>query len=126
MRNRKNQIKIYMNDDELKRFEEKCNVAGQSKQAFILSAVDGATIATDEEVALFKTISSQIADFIKQIKGMANNINQQARKANEMGYMESVHKLEEQLYEITEMKKEGDLIWQSLRLLISRQNRMER
>lgn len=124
-RERKHQIKIYMNDEELKRFEDKRALSGQSKRAFILNAVDGATIATGEEVSQFMTISNQFADFLRQVKGIANNINQQARKANETGYIEALPELDEQLSEIATMRKEGESIWQSLRQLISRQNPMQ-
>ena len=126
MRKRNHQIKVWMNDHELKKLDEKCKLSGQTRQSYILNAVDGAVIATSEQVNAFMEISLQLADFMKQLRGLATNINQQARHANEKGQVASEEELEKQTDEIFKMRKEGEEIWRSLRRLISRQNHMER
>ena len=121
-RKRNHQVKIYMNTQELNKLEEKCKLTGQSKQAYIINAVDDSVIATAEEVDLLKAISNQFAEFIRILRGLATNINQQAKHANETGRVEAANILAEQNQQLGNLRKEGESIWQSLRQLIEKQN----
>ena len=121
MRRREHQVKVYMNAKEFKGLEDKCKLTGQSKQGFILNAIEGATIATTEEVNLLKMINTQFNEYLKILRGMGTNINQQARHTNETGQVATVRELQVQSAQIKEMRKEGESIWQSLRQLIKRQ-----
>ena len=125
-RKRNHQVKIYMNTQELNKLEEKCKLTGQSKQAYIINAVDGSVIATAEEVDLLKAISNQFAEYIRILRGLATNINQQAKHANETGRVDAVNILAEQNQQLCNLRKEGESIWQSLRQLIEKQNHMVR
>lgn len=114
-----------MNDNELNSLDEKCKYTCQSRQSYILNAIDGAVIATADEIDILKDISAKIADYIKQIRGMATNVNQQARHANENGNLLANEFLQNQAEQIETMRKDGENIWQLLRQLISQQNHMQ-
>ena len=115
-----------MNTQELNKLEEKCKLTGQSKQAYIINAVDDSVIATAEEVDWLKAISNQFAEYIRILRGLATNINQQAKHANETGRVEAANILAEQNQQLGDLRKEGESIWQSLRQLIEKQNHMVR
>lgn len=121
LRKREHQVKIYMNSKEFKELEDKCKFTGQSKQVFILNAIEGVTIATPEEVDILRVISDQFNEYMRVLRGMATNINQQAKHANETGQLETIKELQKQTTRIEKIRKEGEEIWQSLRRLIKRQ-----
>lgn len=114
-----------MNDNELNNLDEKCKYACQSRQSFILNAIDGAVIATSDEVEILKDISAKIADYIKQIRGLATNVNQQTKHANINGNLPADEYLQIQAEQIETMRRDGENIWQLLRQLISQQNHVQ-
>lgn len=110
-----------MTNDEYHNLQEKLEQTGQTQQAFVVNAIAGALITTPAMALELGKINVSMAELIKQLRGMATNINQLAHRAN--GYMElpTLEKLEEINDEIDGFREEASSIWQSIRQLVSRQ-----
>ena len=124
-RRRNKAVTVRMNETEYADFQNKVEESGLSQQAYIISAVRGATITPSDEIAVLKEISKTFADFEKQVRGLGTNVNQMARVANGQGYLpveEALARLSDQL---GNMRKESEEIWQSIRSSINQQNRTE-
>lgn len=124
-RRRNKAVTVRMNETEYADFQNKVKESGLSQQAYIISAVRGATITPSDEIAVLKEISKTFADFEKQVRGLGTNVNQMARVANGQGYLpveEALARLSDQL---GNMRKESEEIWQSIRSSINQQNRTE-
>lgn len=121
MRKRDKSITVRMTKEEYNRLQEKLVQTGQTQQAFVVNAIDGAGIATPAMALELKKINVTMAELLKQLRGMATNINQLAHKAN--GYMEipTVEKLEQIDGEIGEFREEASDIWQLIRQFLSHQ-----
>ena len=77
---------------------------------------------TTPTVALeLKKINITLAELLKQLRGMATNINQLAHRANGYRELPTVEKLEEISGEINGFREEASVIWQSIRQLLSHQ-----
>ena len=124
-RRRNKAVTIRMNETEYADFQNKVEESGLSQQAYIISAVRGATITPSDEIAVLKEISKTFADFEKQVRGLGTNVNQMARVANGQGYLpveEALARLSDQL---GNMRKESEEIWQSIRSSINQQKATE-
>lgn len=121
MRKRNKSITVRMTKDEYRHLQEKLEQTGQTQQAFVVNAIAGALITTPAMALELGKINVSMAELIKQLRGMATNINQLAHRAN--GYMElpTVEKLEEINDEIDGLREEVSSIWQLIRQLVSRQ-----
>ena len=111
-RRRNKAVTVRMNETEYADFQNKVEESGLSQQAYIISAVRGATITPSDEIAVLKEISKTFADFEKQVRGLGTNVNQMARVANGQGYLpveEALARLSDQL---GNMRKESEEIWQ--------------
>ena len=86
-RRRNKAVTVRMNETEYADFQNRVEESGLSQQAFIISAVRGATITPSDEIAVLKEISKTFAEFVKQIRGMGTNLNQMAHVANGQGYL---------------------------------------
>lgn len=125
MRRRNKAVTVRMNETEYADFQNKVEESGLSQQAYIISAVRGATITPSDEIAVLKEISKTFADFEKQVRGLGTNVNQMARVANGQGYLpveEALARLSDQL---GNMRKESEEIWQSIRSSINQQKATE-
>ena len=80
---------------------------------------------TAKDSKLLKDISMQLADLLKQIKGMAVNINQLAYKANAYGEIPTEKQLREYGTQTEALRKEADALWRLIRQSISRQRHTE-
>ena len=67
----------------------------------------------------------QLADLLKQIKGIAVNVNQLAYKANAYGEIPTERQLREYNLQTEKLRKETDTIWRLIRQSISRQRHTE-
>ena len=124
-RRRNKAVTVRMNETEYADFQNKVEESGLSQQAYIISAVRGATITPSDEIAVLKEISKTFADFEKQVRGLGPNVNQMARVANGQGYLpveEALARLSDQL---GNMRKESEEIWQSIRSSINQQKATE-
>ena len=126
VKRRRNQaVTVRMSEAEYADFQNRVEESGLSQQAFIISAVRGATITPSDEIAVLKEISKTFAEFVKQIRGMGTNLNQMAHVANGQGYLpgeESLLRLSDQ---VGNMRKEGEDVWQSIRSSINHQKATE-
>ena len=124
MRKRNRIISIRVSDQEYDIIQKKLSETGLTQQAFILKAVEGATISTAEDKQQLKEINLKLADLLKQIKGIGVNINQMAYRANAYRELPTVKKLSEYQNENEKLRREAETIWQSIRQLISQQKHM--
>ena len=120
-RKRNRSVTIRMTDHEYSTLRDKVTASGLTMQSFINEAVSGSTISSSEEIEAEKEISRNISDLIRQIRGMATNINQIAHVANGQGILP----IQSQLYaiseEISKYRKDSESIWQSIRRSIGHQ-----
>lgn len=124
-RRRNKAVTVRMSEAEYADFQNRVEESGLSQQAFIISAVRGATITPSDEIAVLKEISKTFAEFVKQVRGMGTNLNQMAHVANGQGYLpreESLLRLSDQ---VGNMRREGEDVWQSIRSSINQQKATE-
>lgn len=124
MRKRNRTISIRVSDQEYETIQKKLSETGLSQQAFILKAVEGATISTTEDRQQLKEINLKLADLLKQIKGIGVNINQMAYRANAYRELPTIQKLKEYQNDNEKLRREAEILWQSIRQLISQQKHM--
>ena len=124
MRKREYNVKFRLNQEEYERLLEKVTASGQTLQSFIINALAGVVIAPREEIDVLKNINKNFDDLLRQIRGMATNVNQMAHIANATGVLATMDKLEDIAVQINYFKKECEEMWQSIRRLISQQNHM--
>ena len=126
MRKRNHAITIRMSDEEYKFFQGRLSQTGQTQQSYILNAIRGATIVSLEEVKELQKLNKAFADMMRQLRGLATNVNQMAHIANGTGKLPVVSALEKVGKGIEKFRKEEEHRWQSIRQLISQQNLTER
>lgn len=124
-RKRNKAVTVRMNDTEYADFQNKVEESGLSQQAYIISAVRGATITPSDEIAVLKEISKTFADFEKQVRGLGTNVNQMAHVANGQGYLPDEEALTRLSDQLGNMRKESEEIWQSIRSSINQQKATE-
>ncbi len=124
-RRRNKAVTVRMNETEYADFQNKVEESGLSQQAYIISAVRGATITPSDEIAVLKEISKTFADFEKQVRGLGTNVNQMARVANGQGYLPGEEALARLSDQLGNMRKESEEIWQSIRSSINQQKATE-
>ena len=110
-----------MNSSEYACFHDKVEESGLTQQAYVISAVQGATITPSDQILVLKDISKTFADLEKQLRGLATNVNQMAHIANGQGYLPIENDLNYLSDQLGNYRKESEEIWQSIRSLISRQ-----
>ena len=125
MRKRTHQIKIWMNDEEYGLLLDKMQRSGQTRQNVMISVLKEATITTEEEISELKRSTSLMADLLKQLRGMATNINQMAHMSNETGQIASINELAKLNNQISDFRREGEDIWQLIRQSISQGKHMQ-
>lgn len=124
-RKRNRTVTVRMNEAEYADLKNRVEESGLSQQSFIISAVRGAIITPSDEIAVLKEISKTFAEFVKQIRGMGTNLNQMAHIANSQGYLPGEDTLLRLSGQIVNMKREGEDVWQSIRLSINQQKAMQ-
>ena len=124
-RKRNRAITIRMNDTEMEILNNKLKKTGITQQAFVIGAIKQAVILPVEGLRTLKDISLTFADLIRQLRGMANNINQLAHWANVTGLTPEKQQLNEISRQIEIYRRESEQIWQSIRSLTTQQKRTE-
>lgn len=66
-RRRNKAVTIRMSEDEYKTLQDKVDESGLSQQAYIISAIKGATITPSNEIEVQKEISKTFAELVKQL-----------------------------------------------------------
>ena len=120
-RKRNRAVTVRMNETEYADFQNKVEESGLSQQAFVINAVRGATITPSDEIAVLKDISKTFADFEKQVRGLGTNVNQMAYIANSKGYLSGESTLTRLSDQLSDMRKQSEMIWQSIRSSINQQ-----
>lgn len=126
MRKRNRTITIRMSDEEYTFLQGRLSLTGQTQQSYILNAICGAKIVSEEEVKELQNMNKGFADMMRQLRGLATNVNQMAHIANGTGELPVLVALEKLKNNIEKFRKEEEQRWQSIRQLISQQNLMER
>ena len=126
MRKRNHVITIRMSDEEYKFFQGRLSQTGQTQQSYILNAIRGATIVSAEEVKELQKLNRGFTDMMRQLRGLATNVNQMAHIANGTGELPVASALEKVAKAIEKFRKEEEHRWQSIRQLISQQSHTER
>ena len=124
-RKRNRAVTVRMSETEYADLQNKVEESGLSQQAFVINAVRGATITPSDEIAVLKDISKTFADFEKQVRGLGTNVNQMARIANSKGNLSGESTLTRLSDQLSNMRKESEAIWQSIRSSINRQKATE-
>ena len=125
MRKRNYTVTIRMNKAEYDLLQNKVKESGQTQQAVVIYAIAGLKIASAEEVEELKKLNLKLAEMLSQLRGVATNINQIARKMNAGGFIPREDILHYLNQNIRNYRKESEKIWQSIRQLISGQILME-
>ena len=125
MRKRNYTVTIRMNKAEYDLLQNKVKESGQTQQAVVIHAIAGLKIASAEEVEELKKLNLMLAEMLSQLRGVATNINQIARKMNAGGFIPREDILHYLNQNIRNYRKESEKIWQSIRQLISGQILME-
>ena len=110
-----------MNDEEYNLFQAKVKESGLTQQAYVISAIMGATVTSSDEITVLKELSKTFADVDRQLRGLATNVNQMAHVANGQRLIPAERVLEKISVEFKDYRKESEDIWQSIRSLISGQ-----
>lgn len=124
-RKRDKVITVRMNDDEYAIFQKNVAESGLSKQAYVINAINCATITPIVEINELKEISKTFADMERQLRGLATNVNQMAHVANGRGFLPTEMELDNISATIKEYRTESEKVWQSIRLLIGKHRLME-
>ena len=119
-RTRNKAITIRMNDTEYKNLQLKVNESGLTQQAYIIDAIQRATITSSNEIVVLKDIRKTFAELENQIRGLATNVNQMAHVANSKGYIPTQTDLEQLSRQLNKYRKESENIWQLIRSLIGK------
>lgn len=120
-RKRNNAVTVRMNDEEYAELQVKVDESGLTQQAYIISAVRGATIIPSDEIAVLKDISKTFAELEKQLRGLATNVNQMAHVANGLGILPAENDLKRLSVQLGNYRKDSEQIWQSIRSSINQQ-----
>ena len=124
-RKRNKAVTIRMNETEYADLQNRIEESGLSQQAYVISAVLGATITPSDEIAVLRDISKTFDDFEKQVRGLGTNVNQMAHVANGQGYLPAEDTLTRLSDQLNNMRKESEEIWQSIRSSINQQKATE-
>ncbi len=124
-RKRNKAVTVRMNESEYADFQNKVEKSGLTQQAYIISAVRGATITPADEIEVLREISQTFADFERQVRGLGTNVNQIAHVANGQGYLPTESTLTHLSEQITILRRESEKIWQSIRSSINQQKATE-
>lgn len=125
-RKRDRAVTIRMNKEEYAALQDRIEDSGLTQQAYIISAIKGSTITPSDEIAVQKEISKSFADLVRQLRGLATNVNQMAHVANGQGILPTTSELIKASDEISHYRKECEELWLLIRSSINQQNRTVR
>lgn len=122
MRKRNKAITVRMTEQEYAALQKRVAESGRTQQSYIINAALTARISSAEEIATLKEISVSFGDLMRQLRGIATNINQLARAANGLGVLPTVRELSRIYEQIAKYRKESEEIWLSIRSSITDQS----
>lgn len=115
MRKRNKAITVRMTEQEYAALQKRVAEYGRTQQSYIINAALTARISSAEEIATLKEISVTFGDLVKQLRGIAININQMARVANGSGALPTARELSQISEQIARYRERSEQIWQSIR-----------
>ena len=118
-RTRNRTVTFRMKEDEYKNFKNRVTESGVSQQDFIISSIQKGRISSAEEIKELKDANRNFGDFVRQIRGIATNINQMAHVANGQGIIPAGTELRNLAGTVEDIGKESEKIWRSIRSSIS-------
>ena len=122
MRKRNKAITVRMTEQEYAALQKRVAESGRTQQSYIINSALNARITSAEEIAVLKEISISFADLVRQLRGLATNVNQMACIANGTGALPSARELSRLSNQISKYRERSEQIWQSIRSLITDQN----
>lgn len=122
MRKRNKAITIRMTDAEYAAIQDRIRQSRRTQQSYIINAALTARISSAEEIAALKDLNTSFADLVRQLRGIATNINQMAHLANRSGTLPSARELSRVYEQIAKYRKESEEVWLSIRSLITDRN----
>ena len=117
-------VTIRMDENEYALLQDKVKESGLTQQAYIINAIKETPIVPLEEIIVQKEVSKSFAELVRQLRGLATNVNQMARVANGTGYLPAEKVLEETAEQISEYRRKSEMIWQLIRLSIEKHHHM--
>ncbi|MCR5777057.1 MAG: MobC family plasmid mobilization relaxosome protein [Lachnospiraceae bacterium] len=108
-----------MDDKEYNDFKNKVADYGVSQQSYIMDSINKGKIKTYEEMRELKGISADFAIYVRQLRGLANNVNQMTHVLHTSGYVPEEAELKRTSATLMKYMQEGERIWQSIRSSIS-------
>lgn len=118
-RKRNRAVTIRLTDAEYKYLKNRVRKAGISQQTFIINAIQGSNIMSNDEVHVLKEISKTFADLTRQLRGLSTNVNQMAHIANGWNVLPTERELNSIFDQIQYYREESDKIWLLIRSLIN-------
>ena len=118
MRKRQNIVYVRMNDEEYEKLQRNLEQTKLTLQSYIINSSLNAKVPTADEVNELKKLNQLFAEYNRQLKGIAVNINQMAKKlnSNENIEYEQLLKIDSQ---VLRMKEEVQELWRLIRWQIS-------
>ena len=120
-RKRNRNVSFRMNDEEYNAFKKRVIESGVPQQRFIINAIQKARVSSSEEIAGIKDTNRLLGDYVRQIRGIATNINQMAHVANGQGMIPAEVELKKLAGTVESIREESENGWRSIRSSISRQ-----
>lgn len=114
-RKRNRSVTIRMNDSEYSDFKKRVKESGLTEQSYVIDAIQKAKITSNDEIVVLKNISKTFSEYVKQVRGIATNINQMARVANSQGFLPGRNTLNRLSKDISDIRKDGEQVWQLIR-----------
>ena len=115
MRKRNKAITIRMTDAEYAAIQDRIRQSGRTQQSYIINAALTAQISSAEEISTLKEVSASFATLVRELRGLANNVNQLSRTANGSGTIPSARELSRIYEQIAKYRKESEEVWLSIR-----------
>lgn len=124
-RKRKHNVNVRLDDKEYDLLKAKIKKSGQTIQSYIINSALDANIISQDGMAELKGITRILEDYDKQLRGMANNINQMARYCNSQNTIPILEELTELSEQIKQLRKGVNEQWRLTRQLTKEQKHTE-
>ena len=122
MRKRNKAVTIRMTEEEFTALQRRIKESGRTQQSYIINAALTAQISSAEEIATLKEVSASFATLVRQLRGLATNVNQLSRTANGSGAIPSARELSKIAGQIAKYRERSEEVWLSIRSLITDRN----
>lgn len=121
-RNRAKTLTIRFTQEEYDAIQELRKAEGCSTMREFILKTAGCRTYTESDNEELQKINEMLADYDKQLRGMATNLNQIAIKANSKGELPTLTRLQIIYNEVIKFRKEVTAIWESIRQQIKLAN----